>query len=117
MRRIFLIYHVVLTEGEIKFGEEPQTGRNVSKPSAQFAGRKYLYLSEGQLIAALVIIAKLIGDDLPAVSGISAGTRASSSAGVRKNVETRERAFEVLLYLCSAKAIGRSFGQVFSQMD
>ena len=114
MPRIFLIYHVVLTEGEIKFVEEPQTGRNVSKPSAQFAGRKYLYLylSEGQLIAALVI-----GDDLPAVSGISAGKRSSSSAGVRKNIETRERAFKVLLYLCSAKAIGRSFGQVFSQMD
>ena len=114
MPRMFLIYHVVLTEGEIKFGEEPQTGRTVSKlePSTNALRRKYLYLSEGQLIAALVI-----GDDLPAVSGISAGTRASSSAGVRKNVETRERAFEVLLYLCSAKAIGRSFGQVFSQMD
>lgn len=103
---------MVLTEGEIKFVEERQTGRNVSKPSAQFDGRKYLYLSEGQLIAALVI-----GDDLPAVSGISAGKRSSSSAGVRKNIETRERTFKVLLYLCSAKAIGRSFGQVFSQMD
>ena len=80
-------------------------------------GESIFRLSEGQFIAALVIMVKLIGDDLPAVSGISAGTRASSSAGVRKNVETRERAFEVLLYLCSAKAIGRSFGQVFSQMD
>jgi hypothetical protein len=69
-------------------------------------GRKYPYLSEGQFIAALVIMAKLIGDDLPAVSGISAGTGVSSSAGVRKNVETRERAFVVLLYLCSPKAPG-----------
>src|ERR1700722_8692995 len=78
---------------------------------------KYLYLSEGQLIAALIIIAKLTGDALPATSGVSAGTGASSSAGVRKNVETIERAFVVLLYFCSAKALGRGFGQVFSPMD
>jgi len=102
------IYHVVLTECPIKYVEEPQTGRSVSKlePSTQFAGRKYFYLSEGQFIAALVIRAKLIGDDLPAVSSISAGTGASSSAGVRKNVETAERAFAVLLYLCCPKAVG-----------
>ena len=69
-------------------------------------GRKYLYLSEGLFIAPLVIMAKLIVDDLRAVYGISAGTGASSSAGVRKNAETTERAFVVLLYLCSPKAIG-----------
>jgi hypothetical protein len=51
-------------------------------------------------------MAKLIVDDLRAVYGISAGTGASSSAGVRKNAETTERAFVVLLYLCSPKAIG-----------
>ena len=48
---------------------------------------------------------KLIGDDLRAIYGISAGG-ASSSVGIRKNVETTERAFVVLLYLCSPKAIG-----------
>jgi hypothetical protein len=51
-------------------------------------------------------MAELIVDDLRAVYGISAGTGASSSAGVRKNVETSERAFVVLLYLCGPKAIG-----------
>jgi hypothetical protein len=65
-------------------------------------GRKYLYLRRA--VHPLVIMAKLIIDDLPAVSGISAGTGASSSAGVRKNVEITERALVVLLYLCSPKA-------------
>jgi hypothetical protein len=54
-------------------------------------------------------MAELIVDDLRAVYGISAGTGASSSAGVRKNVETTEPAFVVLLYLCGLcgpKAIG-----------
>ena len=58
------------------------------------------------MIAALIIIAKLTGDALPATSGVSAGTGASSSAAVRKNVETMERAFVALLYLCGPKAIG-----------
>ena len=58
-----------------------------------------------QFIAAPVIKAKLTVDDLGAVYGIS-GTGASSSAGVRKNIETPERAFVVLLYLCGPKAIG-----------
>jgi hypothetical protein len=86
-----------------------QTGFSTSKlePSAKFAGGvKYLYLSEGQFIGPPVIRARLIVDDLRAVYGISAGTGASSSAGVRKNVETTERAFVVLLYLCGPKAIG-----------
>jgi hypothetical protein len=51
-------------------------------------------------------MAKLIVDDLRAVYGISVGTGASSSSGVRKNVETTERPFVVLLYLCGSKAIG-----------
>jgi len=51
-------------------------------------------------------MAKLIVDDLRALYGISAGTGASSSTGVRKNVETTERAFLVLLYLCGPEAIG-----------
>jgi hypothetical protein len=44
------IYHVVLTECQTKYVEEPQTGRSVSKleASAESLGRKYLYLSEGQ---------------------------------------------------------------------
>jgi hypothetical protein len=62
-------------------------------------------------------MAKLIIDGLKAGYGISAGTGASASAGVRKNVEITGRAFAVLLYLCGPKAIRRSFGQVFSQMD
>jgi hypothetical protein len=52
-------------------------------------GEKYLYLSEGQFIGPPVIMAKLIVEDLRAVYGISARIGASSSAGVRKNVETR----------------------------
>jgi hypothetical protein len=88
--------------------EEPQTGRNVSNlsRSTESLGRKYLYLSEGQFIDPLVIMAKLICDDLRAVDRISAGTGASSSAGVRKNIETTEHAFVVLLDLCSSKANG-----------
>jgi hypothetical protein len=50
-------------------------------------------------------MAELIVDDLHAY-GISAGTGASSLAAVRRNVETTERAFVVLLYLCGPKAIG-----------
>ena len=77
------------------------------EPSAEFAGAKSIFtLSEGQFIGPPVIMAKLIVDDLRVVYGISAGTGASSSAGVRKNVETTERAFVVLLYLCGPKAIG-----------
>jgi hypothetical protein len=69
-------------------------------------GRKYLHLSEWQLTGPPVIRAKLLFDDLRAVYGISAGTGASSSAEVRKSVETTERAFVVLLDFCSPKAIG-----------
>jgi hypothetical protein len=50
-------------------------------------------------------MAELIVDDLRAY-GISACTGASSSAAVRRNVKTTERAFVVLLYLCDPKAIG-----------
>jgi hypothetical protein len=102
------IYHVVPTECPPKCVEEPQTGGTVSKlePSTEFAGAKVSLPVRGQFIAPLVIMAKLICDDLRAVYGISAGTGASSSAGIRKNLETTGRAFVVLLYLCSPKAIG-----------
>ena len=86
-----------------------QTGHSVSKlePSAEFAGAKSIFICpRGRSSTHPVIRAKLIVDDLRAVYGITAGTGASSSAGVRKNVETTERAFVVLLYLCSPKAIG-----------
>ena len=99
---------MVLTECQTKYVEERQTGRSVSKlePSTEFAGAKESLPVRGALHRPLVIMAKLIVDDLRAVYGISAGTGASSSAGVRKNVETMERAFVALLYLCGPKAIG-----------
>jgi hypothetical protein len=64
-----------------------------------------------------VIRVELIVDDLHAIYGISAGTRAPSSAAVRTNVETTERAFVVLLYLRGPKALGCRFGHAFSQTD
>ena len=99
---------MVRPERLTKYAEEAnraQCLKNLSR-ARNSLGEKYLYLSEGQFIGPPVIRAKLIVDDLRAVYGISAGTGASSSAGVRKNVETTERAFVVLHYLCSPEAIG-----------
>ena len=89
-----------------KYAEAAKRAR-VSKLSRarNSLGRKYLHLSEWQFTGPPVIRAKLLFDDLRAVYGISAGTGASSLAGVRKNVETTECAFLVLLDLCSPKAI------------
>jgi hypothetical protein len=42
-------------------------------------------------------MAELTGNDLRATYDLSAGTGATSSAGVGKNVETAERAFLFLL--------------------
>jgi hypothetical protein len=94
------IYHVVLTECQTKYVEEPQTGRSVSKlePSADFAGAKVSLPVRG------AVHAKLIVDDLRAATAARIG--ASSSARVRKDVETTESAFVVLLCLCSPKALG-----------
>ena len=102
------VYHVVPTERPTKCVEEPQTGGTVSKlePSTEFAGAKVSLPVRGAVHRPPVIMAKLIVDDLRALYGISAGTGASSSTGVRKNVETTERAFLVLLYLCGPEAIG-----------
>jgi hypothetical protein len=85
-----------------------QTGHRVSKLDPERGirwGEKYLYLSDGQFVDRSVITAELIVDDLLAY-GISGCTGASSSASVRRNVETTERAFVVLLYLCDPKVIG-----------
>jgi hypothetical protein len=98
---MYFIYHVVLAGCQTKYVEEPKPA-SVSKlePSAEFAGAKVSLPVRG------AVHAKLIVDDLRVAYCISAGTGASSSAGVGKNVETTERAFVVLLYLCSPKAIG-----------
>ena len=101
----YLIYHVVLAECQTKNVEERNRRVLKLEPRGILWGEKYLYLFEGQVIRPPVIMAKLIVD-VRAVYGISVGTGASSSSGVRKNVETTERAFAVLLYLCGPKAIG-----------
>ena len=85
-------------------GGKPGTVSQKLKPSAEFAGGKSFFTCPSGSSPA--VMAKLIVDDLRAVYGITAGTGASSSAGVRKNVETTERAFVVLHYLCSPEAIG-----------
>jgi hypothetical protein len=90
---------VVRLECLNKYAEERKPGtvsQNLSR-ARNSLGVKYLYRSEGQLIGR----AKLIVDDLRAVYGISAGPAASSSAGVRKNVETTEGA----LWFSSTSAV------------
>ena len=52
-----------------------------------------------------IIMAELLVDDLRHLRHLRR-KRASSSAAVRKTVETTERAFLVLLYLCDPEAIG-----------
>ena len=70
-------------------------------------GEKYLYVSEEQFVGPPRHHSGTPeSTTCEAIYGISAGTGASSSARVRKNVETMERAFVVLLYLGAPMAIG-----------
>ena len=108
MQRIYFIYHAVVTQCQTKYVEEskPGTGSQNLSRARNSLGRKVSLPVRGAVHRPPVIMAKLIVDDLRALYGISAGTGASSSTGVRKNVETTERAFLVLLYLCGPEAIG-----------
>ena len=103
-----IYYHVVRPECLTKYAEERKPGtvsQNLSR-ARNSLGRKVSLLVRGAVHRPARHHGETHSRRLASRPRISAGTGVSSSAGVRENVETMERAFVALLYLCGPKAIG-----------